>query len=144
MPPMTVDVIKIIGEVGSIAVLVLVLFGVWKYGGGFVSRLMDNLDQQSENNKAAIVAQQNTSSNLEKMCERMNGHDRATEERNKVVMEALEEIRNALAENTGVLRGLSQTLSKREAQIAKRDAELIRRLEAMNGKCENGGNGGEK
>lgn len=139
---MTVDVIKIVGEVGSIAVLALVLFGVWKFGGGFVTRLMDNLDQQSESNKAAIVAQQNLGHNLETMCERMNGHDKTAQERNRIVMEALEEIRKALTENTSVLRGLQQQQQAHEGRTAKRDMEIVKRLEALNGRDKGGGNGG--
>ena len=124
---MTVDILKVIGEIGSIGVLLMVLYFVWKYGGGFVSRLMDNLDQQAENNKAAIAAQQNLGHNLEKVCDRLNRPDQAT-------MQALNRILEALEVNTGVLHGIVQTLSKHDGQTARRDAELIKRLEAMNGK----------
>jgi hypothetical protein len=144
MPPMTVDILKVVGDVGAIAVLILVLYGVWKYGGGFVTRLMDNLDQQSENNRAAIVAQQNMGSNLEKMCDRMDSHDKGAERRNQALVEHLAEIRDALSQNTSVLRGLQQQQQTHEARSAKRDLAIVERLEVMNGIHGNGGHDGEK
>ncbi len=61
---MTADIIKIIGEVGSIGVLVLVLYLVARYGAKFLDRLLDHLD-------AGVQAQHEVALNLKALCEEM-------------------------------------------------------------------------
>ena len=141
---MTVDIIKVVGEVGSIAVLVLVLYFVWRYGGGFVGRLMDNLDTQVKNNEAAIRTQEQTNANLRSLCDRFDD----AEKRDTAASACRKEMLSSLQELTGAVRGLAQQMQahegraqKRHEQLLQRDQELIEVIQGMNGKHDDGGSG---
>lgn len=128
------DVLKIIGEIGSIGLLAVVLYFVYRYIGGISDRLMNNLETQTRNNELAIRAQEQVTQEIRLFSQRLDDH----EEQVKSAAECREEIVVALKELTGVVRGLNQQMQSHEGraqarheQLQQRDHEFLAMLQSV-------------
>ena len=130
---MEINVVELVVQAGALGVTALLLYGLWKYGAAFVSRLMDNLDQQARNNEASIRVQAETAATLAALCNEV-----------KNCKATMGDGQEQQGEVVGVLEDLSEKLKGHEDRAQKRHeqqmehaderhGELVKTLQGMNG-----------
>jgi len=141
---MEVNIVELVVQAGALGLTALLLFGLWKYGGGFVSRLMDNLDAQAENNAQSIRVQEQVAASLSELSERIASGGRTAGDTADRAAANRDEIIKTQEQVAGVLTDLSRKLQAHETRAqrrheqslehsADRHAELIGVLKHMNG-----------
>lgn len=142
---MELNVVELVVQAGSLGLVVLILLGLWKFGGAMVTRLMDNLDQQARNNEASIHAQEQLTAVMRTLCERMDEAEDRDKGRDEETARFRTETVNALKELSGAIRGLQQQQQAHEGRAQKRyeqtlahaderHVETIAALQKLNGK----------
>jgi len=135
---MEINIVELIVQAGALGLTALLLFGLWKYGAAFVTRLMDNLDLQAQNHEASIKVQAEVASTLSMLCSQL---DMCEADHGKRAQETVE----AQAEVAKTMTTLGKRLQEHETraqerheqqmdQSAERHAELIGVLQGLNGK----------
>lgn len=135
---MEINVVELIVQAGALGLTALLLYGLWRYGGAFVTRLMDNLDQQTMNYEATIRVQAEVASTLGMLCKQIDGCEENHSQRGKESSEALAEMVKALEELGERMRAHEVRAASRYEQQMKqaneRHAELVSVLQGLNGK----------
>ena len=138
---MELNVVELIVQAGSLGLVVLILFGLWKFGGAMVTRIMDNLDAQTRNTEASIHVQEKMAAGMTALCERLDGSEERDEERDRGTEKFRAETLNALKELSGAIRGLQQQQQAHEGRAQKRHElqvaqgeQLLEAFKALNGK----------
>jgi hypothetical protein len=138
---MEINIVELIVQAGALGLTALLLFGLWKYGAAFVSRLMDNLDLQSKNHEATILVQAEVATTLASLRDDlMSGQeesDRQGDQSDEVV-KVLENVCEQLQAHGKQIQEHEGRAQERHQQqmghSAERHAELIGVLRHLNGK----------
>ena len=135
---MEINVVELIVQAGALGLTALLLFFLWKYGAAFVSRLMDNLDEQTQNHEASIRVQGEVARTLASLCRQMDDCEEEHGQRNQETAEAHAEMIKALSDLGKRLQAHETRAQKRHEQQMKqsseRHEELIGVLQGLNGK----------
>ena len=135
---MEINVVELIVQAGALGLTALLLFFLWKYGAGFVTRLMDNLDLQAQNHESSIRVQGEVASTLASLCQQMDSCEDEQGRRSQETSEAHAEMVKALADVGRRLQAHETRAQKRHEQqmrqAEERHAELIGVLQGLNGK----------
>ena len=135
---MEINVVELLVQAGALGLTALLLFGLWKYGAAFVTRLMDNLDLQAQNHEVSIQVQAEVASTLASLCRQIDSCEDEHEKRSQETSEAHGEMVKALGDLGNKLQAHETRAQKRHEQqmnqAEERHAELIGVLQGLNGK----------
>jgi hypothetical protein len=128
---MEINIVELIVQAGALGLTAMLLYGLWKYGGGFVGRLMDNLDAQARNIERSIEVQGQVAANLARLCEKLDGCEVEIKDQGSGTTQVLRDLADRIVAND------SRAQKRYEQQMAhaeQRHAELIGILKGLNGK----------
>lgn len=135
---MEINVVELIVQAGALGLTALLLVGLWKYGGGVVNRLMDNLDQQTKNHEASIRVQAEVANTLISLCKQLDDCEAEHGQRSQESVETLTGVVNALSDLADRMKAHEVRAQRRyEAQMSQaseRHNELVHVLQSLNAK----------
>ena len=114
---MEINVVELVVQAGALGLTAILLVGLWRYGGGMVSRVMDNLDAQTHNVEATIAVQAEVAKHLEQLTARIVGSN--MEQRAADATQA-NTASTAQAELIDVLKSLSAQIDSHESRAQAR------------------------
>lgn len=142
---MEINIVELIVQAGALGLTALLLIGLWKFGGKFVNRLMDNLDLQARNHEESIKVQAEVARGLAEvtetlsaLCKQMDDCEDQHGKRSEENLVAQAEMIKAFADLAGRLQAHEKRAQARHEQQSKqadeRHTELIGALKGLNGK----------
>lgn len=153
---MEINIVELIVQAGALGLTALLMVGLWKYGGAFVSRLMDNLDLQAKNHESDIELRAELTQSLSgvartlaTLCVQMDNCEEQHQQRSSDNMETQGEIVAALDTLATRMANHEQQAKERHSvqmeqaqkqhelqmrQARERHNELITALRGLNGK----------
>ena len=121
---MEVNVVELVVQAGALGLTALLIFGLWKYGGSTVNRLLDNLDDQGRKSEETIRVQAEVAANLSKLCDKLD-------ERQAGTADVLVNLCRRVEANEDRAQKRHQQMMQHADQ---RHAEMIGILKGLNGK----------
>ena len=135
---MEINVVELIVQAGALGLTALLLFFLWKYGAAFVSRLMDNLDQQNANYQASIQVQTEMASALAVLHATVGTLDEGQDKRARDLADAMAKVADCVERQGKMLQAhegrMEKRLEQQMRQADERHQELISVLQGLNGK----------
>lgn len=129
---------EVLVQAGALGLTFLLLFGLWKYGGSFVTRLMDNLDQQNANYSASIRVQAEMAAALSTLHAQVDAMDDGQAQRAQELAEAMAKVASCVERQGKLLQAhegrMEKRLEQQMKQAEERHRELVSVLQGLNGK----------